>query len=200
MSKALLSLLGGVVIGVAATLAVVKSQSSAFDIKNPLSATAAATDNAAQENILQRLSAISSSLDNTALRLEESAGRLATASHPGTAMQKTKTFNNRNTLSLANESAPTTKPAPVIPVQAPPVSNTPAAPPTPEQTELYTGIQTRLYAGANDPSADLSSLIKEADALTESQRQELRSIAVQMIERGELSTQQFSGEADTGAW
>lgn len=65
-------------------------------------------------------------------------------------------------------------------------------PPTAEQIEHYHDIENRLYAAVNDTSADLSELLIMADKLTFSQRNELTSKAMQMIQRGELTVQQFS--------
>lgn len=78
-------------------------------------------------------------------------------------------------------------------------SNTPkiqqtieATPPTQVQVEEYHSIETRLYAAANNKSANLSQLLQDADQLTPAQRRDLTNKAMQMIQNGEISPTQFN--------
>ena len=71
------------------------------------------------------------------------------------------------------------------------------AQPTPEQVNRYTSIKSRLYDAANNYSTDLTDLINKADELTPEQRQELTDEAMEMIKRGELRAEQFTGQPDS---
>ena len=69
--------------------------------------------------------------------------------------------------------------------------------PTPEQSEQYNSIETRLYEAANNPNVTLSKLIKESGDLTNEQRHNLTQKAMEMIKNGELDINQFSVNPDT---
>jgi hypothetical protein len=68
--------------------------------------------------------------------------------------------------------------------------------PSVEQIETYRSIEMQLSGASNDYSADLSGLIKQAEGLTNSQRNELTQKATQMINNGELRPDQFDAPAE----
>lgn len=67
-----------------------------------------------------------------------------------------------------------------------------ATPPTQAQIEQYNSIETRLYASMNNKSANLSMLLQDANQLTRTQRGDLTRKAMQMIQNGEITPDQFN--------
>lgn len=69
-------------------------------------------------------------------------------------------------------------------------------PPSEEQIAQYHSIEMRLQQASNNKSVNLSQLIMDADILTNAQRKELTSIAMNMIQNGEITTSQFAPDAN----
>ena len=69
-------------------------------------------------------------------------------------------------------------------------------PPSEEQIAQYHSIEMRLQQASNNKSVNLSQLIMDADILTNAQRKELTSIAMNMIQNGEITTSQFAPDTN----
>lgn len=69
-------------------------------------------------------------------------------------------------------------------------------PPSEEQIVQYHSIEMRLQQASNNKSVNLSQLIMDADILTNAQRKELTSIAMNMIQNGEITTSQFAPDTN----
>ena len=70
----------------------------------------------------------------------------------------------------------------------------PVIPPTEEQVEQYQAINKVIRSAANNPKVNLSDLIKKADSLTIEQRNQLTKQTLGMLDRGELSIEQFANK------
>lgn len=70
-------------------------------------------------------------------------------------------------------------------------------PPTPDQIEQYNSIETELYNSTNNSNVSLTKLIEKANNLTPEQKNALTLKALEMIKRGELNANQFTGRPNS---
>ena len=68
----------------------------------------------------------------------------------------------------------------------------PVIPPTEDQVKQYQDMDNIIRTAANNPKVNLSELIERADNLTIEQRNQLTKTALGMLDRGELSIEQFA--------
>ena len=184
MKKSIYMFIGGSLFGVIAAVAIVKSTSNTEQI-NP---TVATTTNAKivtakmQAEQMKNSEASSESLSDMQVRLSQQPGTQGMMEMQNSAQTTMPTNDNQET-----DIAKTT-----VSHQQKQVMTTPSNPPTEIQVQQYQDIEKTISSAVNNPKIKLSDLIRKADSLTIQQRNQLTQKAMGMLDRGELTIEQFA--------
>ncbi len=193
MIKSIIPFVGGATFGIISVLIV--SSSSLFNDKDltmpdgidPISGSQQFNPDMQPE--LDSLAEGLSRLNATASRLENSIDMLAALARTGMAAPAYQPANAIESAVLEN---PTNNAGEPVGVQSqPPAIIVQSSPPTPAQIDLYHSIENRLYEASYNKTMNIAILVEEARDLTPAQRDELTRVAMELMNRSELSSDQL---------
>lgn len=182
MKKSIYMFIGGSLFGVVAAVAIIKSTSNTEQV-SPI-----ATTNTNAKVITAKMQA--EQMNSSDMPMESlSDMQVRLSQQPGTQGQDMMDMQNNN-MEKEVVSKPETKSTQQG--QQKQIASVPATPPTTEQVQQYKDIEKTISSAVNNPKIKLSDLIRQSDSLTIQQRTQLTQKAMDMINRGELSIEQFA--------
>lgn len=187
MKKPIYMFIGGSLFGVVAAVAIIKSTTTTEQV-SPIATT---NTNAKVITAKMQVEQMNSS-DMPMESLSDMQVRLS--QQPGTQGQDMMNMQNSNMEEAASSK---TEIKPTQQVQQKQVASIPATPPTTEQVQQYKDIEKTITSAVNNPKIKLSDLIRQSSSLTIQQRTQLTQKAMDMINRGELSIDQFANNQTT---